>query len=164
MICLSTHFQTGQKIFIVCLCMIIDLMFLTLKIHSGDIWLLFLVEKLGLSDVVKVVTLVLRRDIIAARSSSAEKYSTWRTPRKPPKQRSLPTTTTATRTTSYFVFFEAMAPLQYIQHQLDFDAGIPPFPSEQHFVAESRAVQSCLYTPAACCWPFVWNFSLDKNT
>ena len=89
---------------------------------SGDIWLLFLVEKLGLSDVVKVVTLVLRRDIIAARSSSAEKYSTWRTPRKPPKQRSLPTTTTATRTTSYFVFFEAMAPLQYIQH---FDAGIP---------------------------------------
>jgi len=20
------------------------------------------------------------------------------------------------------------------------------------------------YTPAACCWPFVWNFSLDKNT
>ena len=127
---------------------------------SGDIWLLFLVEKLGLSDVVKVVTLVLRRDIIAARSSSAEKYSTWRTPRKPPKQRSLPTTT-ATRTTSYFVFFEAMAPLQYIQH---FDAGIPPFPSEQHFVAESRAVQSCLYTPAACCWPFVWNFSLDKNT
>ena len=140
-------------------------MFLTLKIHSGDIWLLFLVEKLGLSDVVKVVTLVLRRDIIAARSSSAEKYSTWRTPRKPPKQRSLPTTTTATRTTSYFVFFEAMAPLQYIQHQLDFDAGIPLSLLSNTLSPNLEPFRAAYtYTPAACCWPFVWNFSLDKNT
>ena len=57
--------------------------------------------------------------------------------------------TTATRTTTGFDGFlrghaEAIHNI-LVLHQLDFDAGIP-LSSEQHFVAESTAVQSC--------WPF----------